>query len=33
MFWIDLFVFATVVLIVGFCVITIITTLGDDNDV
>ena len=31
MFWIDLFVFAIVVLIVGFSVITIITTLGDDD--
>jgi len=32
MFWIDLFVFTTVVIVVGFCAITIITTLGDDNE-
>jgi hypothetical protein len=31
MFWIDLFVFTIVVLVVGFSVITIITTLGDDD--
>ena len=32
MFWIDLFVFTTVVIVVGFCVITLITTLGDNNE-
>lgn len=31
MFWIDAFVYGAVVLIVGFCVISIITTLGDDD--
>jgi hypothetical protein len=31
MFLIDLIVYAIVVLVVGFCVLTIITNLGDDD--
>ncbi len=31
MFWIDLIVYAIVILVVGLCVVTIITNLGDDD--
>ena len=31
MFWIDLIVYTIVILVVGLCVVAVITNLGDDD--